>query len=65
MKEQEKSKKELNEMAAGNLPDTEFKRMAIRMLKGLRKKNKDFSEKYNSMINDTKTIKNRNREYTI
>ena len=52
-------------MAAGNLPDTEFKRMAIRMLKGLRKKNKDFSEKYNSMINDTKTIKNRNREYTI
>ena len=36
MKEQEKSpEKELNEMEANKLPDTEFKTMVIRMLKEL------------------------------
>ena len=37
MKEQEKSpEKELNEINASNQPDTEFKRMVIRMLMVLR-----------------------------
>ena len=36
-KEQEKSpEKELNEMEVSKLPDTEFKTMAIKMLKELR-----------------------------
>ena len=39
MKELDKTlEKELNEMEASNLPDTEFKRMAIRMLNELMKK---------------------------
>ena len=37
MKKQEKSpEKELNEMEASKLPDTEFKTMVIRVLKELR-----------------------------
>ena len=54
MKEEEKSsEKELNEMEASNLSDTEFKAMVIRML--------------NSIIKDMKSIKKgpgRNEEYT-
>ena len=55
MKEQEKSsKKELNDMEEGNLPDIEFKKIVIRMLKEL-------SENYNKEIanikKDMETIK--------
>ena len=39
IKEQEESpEKELNEMRASNLPDTEFTTMVIKMPKGLREK---------------------------
>ena len=43
-------KKELNEMEASKLPDTELKTMVIRMLKEL-------SENFNSMENEMKPIK--------
>ena len=45
MKEQEKSPQKLHEMEAGNLPDTGFKTMVIRMLKELRGKMDELSER--------------------
>ena len=42
--------KELNEMEASKLSDIEFKRMVIRMLKGLKDNGNELSEK-NSMRN--------------
>ena len=54
MKEQEKTpEKELNEMEASNLPDTEFKKMVIRMLKELIE---NFN-KARASIKDIETIK--------
>ena len=52
MKEQQKSpeKKELNEMEANNLPDTEFKTMLIRMLKELRGRMDELSDNVNTEI---------------
>ena len=45
MKEQKKSpEKELNEMKADSLWDTEFRNMVIKMLKELRENYKVFSE---------------------
>ena len=50
MKKQEKTpEKELNEMEASKLPDTEYQPMVIRMLKELR-------ENFNSIKKDMKTI---------
>ena len=52
MKEQEKSpEKELNEMEASNLPNTEFKTLVIKMLKKL-------SNNFNSITKDIETINN-------
>ena len=49
IKEHEKSpEKELNEMEASKLPDTEFKTMVIMILKGLTDY-KELSENYNKM----------------
>ena len=59
MKEQEKTpEKELNEMEASNLPDTEFKKMVIRMLKELIE---NFN-KARASIKDIETIKSKYSE---
>ena len=51
MKEQEKSlEKKLNEMEASNFPDTEFKKVLIRVLKEL-------SENFNNIKKDIETIR--------
>ena len=51
MKEQEKSlEKKLNEMEASNFPDTEFKKVVIRVLKEL-------SENFNNIKKDIETIR--------
>nr|KAF6369227.1 hypothetical protein mMyoMyo1_010608 [Myotis myotis] len=56
MREQEKSpEKELNEMKANKLPDTEFKAMVIRMIQ-------EHSENFNIMKKDTKTIRKNQSE---
>ena len=44
MKEKKSPEKLLNEMKISNLPDTEFKTMVIRMLKGLRGRMDELSE---------------------
>ena len=43
-------------MKASNLPDIEFKRMVIRMLKELSENYKELGENYNSMNMDIETI---------
>ena len=53
--------KELSEMEAKKLPDIEFKRMIIRMLKELTGNYKELSENYNSMKKEIETI-NKNQE---
>ena len=51
MKEQEKSlEKKLNEMEASNFPDTELKKVVIRVLKEL-------SENFNNIKKDIETIR--------
>ena len=53
--------KELNEMEASKLPDMEFKRMVIRIVKELTGNYKELSENYNSMKKEIETI-NKNWE---
>ena len=48
--------KELNEMEATKLSDTEFKRMVIRMLKELTDNYKELSGNYNSTIKGIDTM---------
>ena len=53
--------KELNEMEATKLSDTEFKRMVIRMLKELTDNYKELSENYIRMKKEIET-KNKNQK---
>ena len=46
----------LNEMETGNLPDIEFKRMVIRMLKELSENYKELSGTYINMKKDIETL---------
>ena len=59
MKEQEKyPEKELNEMEASHLSDTEFKVMVIRMLKGMKKDIETIKEDQSEMKNTISGMKN-------
>ena len=67
MKEQEESsEKELNEMEATKIPNSEFKTIVIRMLKKLRGKMGDLSEKLKketvNVEKDIETIKKNQSE---
>ena len=55
-KQNKSPEKELNEMEASNLPDTEFKKMVIRMLKEIGENFKEFIENYSSTKKDIETI---------
>ena len=66
MKEQKNSlEKLLNEVEASNLPDMEFKRRVIIMLKKLSENYKVLSENYNNMKKDIDIIKNNQSEMEI
>ena len=55
MKEQDKIRaRELNEMEITNMPDREFKVMAIKILNGFEKRAEDFSETLNREIENKK-----------
>jgi len=47
--------KELNEMEASKLPDTEFKTMVIKMLKEHSENDKELSENFNRIKEDMET----------
>ena len=55
MKEQNKAPgKEFTKMKTSNLPDIEFKTLAIRMLKELRRRVDELSENFNKEIENVK-----------
>ena len=59
MKEQKESPEiELNEMEASNLPETEFKVMAIRMLNSMKKDIENMKNNQSEMENNISEIKN-------
>ena len=64
MKEQDKTpEKQLNEMEIGNLPETEFRIMRVKMIQDLVKRMKAKIEKMQEMFNkDLQELKNKQTE---